>query len=520
MFGSPSRPADASRRFGPRVEQLEDRTVPTLFANGDVYSVAAGAVLTVPATQGLSSNDFSDTFPGQVLTVNTQPAVAPQYVPGPGTPIPTPPLPQPNLFLNQDGSFTFIAPPQNLIPVGVTQVKFQYTVTNQAGEFAFGNVTINIQGRAQKFIATGADAGGGPHVRVYEAGSSLLAYNFFPYEPSFTGGVRVAVGDVTGDGIDDIATIPGFGGAPRVRVFSGKDGAPVVDTFAFDSAFRGGGFVAIGDFTGDGIKDLIVSAGEGGGSRVQVFQVQTAGIFAGQIQIVADFFAFNPFDTQGVRIAAGDLDGDGTDEIVAALGPGGTPNVRVCSGQTAVGSATVNPTLSFFVADGASRDGLFVATGDLRGDGREDIIVGGGSGGSVVRVYDARTAGLVRQFSVPSEETPTGGSTGGGNPFIGPTGVQQGILLNPGLAPGALVPVTGGSAGLVDPLLTNIRGGVRVAAVDWDGDGLDDIVTGAGPGSPPRVRVFNAATGTEIASLLAYSSTFLGGVNVAGTTDA
>jgi hypothetical protein len=517
MFGFPSRSKDPVRRPAFRVEQLEDRTVPTLFAIGDTYSVAAGAVLTIPSTQGVSANDFSDTFPGDVLTVNTQPFTAPRYVPGLGTPIPTPPLPQPNLFLNEDGSFTFIAPPDNLIPDGVTQVTFQYTVTNQAGEFATGVVTINLLGRAQNFIAVGADAGGGPHVRVYEAGSSLLAYNFFPYEPSFTGGVRVAVGDLTNDGIDDIATIPAFGGGPRVRVFSGKDGAPVVDTFAFDPAFRGGGFVAIGDFTGDGIGDLIVAAGEGGGSRVQVFQVQTTGVFAGQLQIVADFFAFNPFDTQGVRIAAGDLDGDGDDEIVAALGPGGSPNVRVFDGDTAVGSATVNPTLSFFVADGASRDGLFVATGNLRGDGLQDIIVGGGSGGNVVRVYDGRNAGLIRTFAVPSEETPTGGGTAG-NPFFGgPGGVQTGILLNPGLAPGALTPGGAGSAGLVDPLFANLRGGVRVAAVDWDGDGLDDIVTGAGPGSAPRVRVFNAATGAEIASILAFNPTFLGGINVAGS---
>lgn len=518
MFGFRSQSKDAAPRFGPRIEQLEDRTVPTLFAIADFYTVPNSQVLTIPANQGVLANDFSDTFPGSVLTA--QLASGAKYVAGPGTPIPTPPLPAGSLQLNPDGSFTFIAPNPALIPAGVTQIEFFYNASNTDGEVTLtpGRVVINIQSRSQNFIAVGADAGGGPHVRVYEAGTGQLAFNFFPYEPSFTGGVRVAVGDVTGDGIDDIVTIPAFGGGPRVRVFSGKDGAPVVDTFAFDPDFRGGGFVAVGDFTGDGIGDLIVSAGEGGGSRVQVFVVDQLG----GLQVAADFFAFNPFDTQGVRVAAGDVDGDGEDEIVTALGPGGSPNVRVFDGQTAVGSATVNPTQSFFVADGASRDGLFVATGDLRGDGLHDIIVGGGSGGNLVRVYDGRTAGLIRQFAVPSEETPTGGGGGGtvGNPFFGGTGTpQQGILLNPGLAPGALAPGGSGSLGLVDPLFANIRGGVRVAATDYDGDGLDDIVTGAGPGSPARVRVFSAATGAEIASLLAFTTSFLGGVNVAGSTD-
>src|SRR6266852_6250375 len=46
------------------------------------------------------------------------------------------------------------------------------------------------------FYATGADAGGGPDVKVYDAVTGAVKGSFFAYDPGFTGGVRVALGDV------------------------------------------------------------------------------------------------------------------------------------------------------------------------------------------------------------------------------------------------------------------------------------------------------------------------------------
>jgi hypothetical protein len=73
----------------------------------------------------------------------------------------------------------------------------------------------------------GADAGGGPHVRVFDAGTGVEKFSFFAYDPDFTGGVRVAAGDVTGDGVADIITGARPGGGPQVRVFDGVTGAQV-----------------------------------------------------------------------------------------------------------------------------------------------------------------------------------------------------------------------------------------------------------------------------------------------------
>ncbi len=65
-------------------------------------------------------------------------------------------------------------------------------------------------------------------------------------------------------------------------------------------------------------------------------------------------------------------------------------------------------------------------------------------------------------------------------------------------------------------------GGVDVAVGDIDGDTVPDIITGAGQGGGPHVKVFSGVdvaagdtTPTEIRSFFAFAPTFLGGVNVA-----
>jgi hypothetical protein len=237
-------------------------------------------------------------------------------------------------------------------------------------------------------IITAPGPGGGPDIRVYDNGSGVLFREFMAYNPGFTGGVFVAAGDVNHDGVADIITGADTGGGPEVKVFSGVDNAVIFDQFVYSPAFTGGVRVAAGDVDGDGFADIIVAAGPGGGPHVQVFSGRTR-------QVIASFMAYDPQFTGGVYVSAGDVNGDGHADVITGPGVGGGPHLRVFN---IVGGGTIFDTAAFppgvpgsgqFNSPTLWMSGLRVGVTDLNRDGFADIIVGPGVGQkAVVKILD------------------------------------------------------------------------------------------------------------------------------------
>ena len=117
----------------------------------------------------------------------------------------------------------------------------------------------------------------------------------------------------------------------------------------------------------------MVMAPEGGESMVRIVNPDGS---------ESSFFPYGSSFTGSVRAALSDIDGDGIVDIVTGAGPGGGPHVKVFSG------VDLSELASFFAYDPAFGGGVFVAAGDVNGDGRSDIITGAdGGGGPHVKVF-------------------------------------------------------------------------------------------------------------------------------------
>jgi len=243
----------------------------------------------------------------------------------------------------------------------------------------------DLDGDGQAELLTGPGPGTmfGPHVRGYRssghplAGLSFLAYGTHRF------GVNVSSADLDGDGVQEILTGAGPGEVfgPHVRGWSwdGTTTVPIpgVSYLAYGTP-RWGVNVAGGDIDGDGIDEIITGAGPGPVYGPHVRGWNCDGGVAAPIGAVS-YLAYGTL-RWGVHVTAGDVDGDGIDEIVTGAGPSGSfaPNVR---GWNWDGSGAVTMMAGFdFIAYNSARWGVNVTCGDLDGDGVDDIVTGCGPG--------------------------------------------------------------------------------------------------------------------------------------------
>lgn len=319
-------------------------------------------------------------------------------------------------------------------------------------------------------------------------------------------GFSLSTGNLNGDGAGDIVIgsfqADGRDGAAEtglVDVVYGSTDLPAIldrSSEAADATVYGpsegawlGESVSTGDFDGDGLDDLLLSAtfaltlaGEEDGGRVAV----VLSPLAPELDLSnedADYVIYgaDSGDQIGHSSAAGDVDGDGLDDaLLGAVSADGVDNATNLAGEAAlVLGRSMEPTID--VAAGAQdvaiygpadtdRLGRSVALGDVDGDGLADLVLGApGTDADDPPAADAGALYVIR----------------GGSSVGSPIDLAEDARVFFGLAAG-------------DELTNGVEGRPALAVADMNGDGRGEIlVTSSNAG---------ARTGAGVAYILYVAS--------------
>jgi hypothetical protein len=307
-------------------------------------------------------------------------------------------------------------------------------------------------------------------------------------------GLALAAADVNSDGIDDIlvgaplADGPGnerpnageayviFGSptlAPTIDIAQGEQGLAL---FGAETRDRLGVRLAAGDANRDGVQDILVGAFLADGPENARYQAGEAYLIFGSPSLSgARDMAQGDYDLAiiaaeadeqlGYYLAMGDLNSDGIDDlIVGAFRADGPENRREDSGEVYVifGSpslggvldlASASPDVTVMAADKGDDLGAAVASGDVNGDGIDDLLIG-----------------------APRADGPGNTRGGAGEAYV--------VLGSPSLKGSFDIALAEQDVTILgaDPV---DRLGASVASGDLNGDGVDDIILAAEAGDGP-----------------------------------
>ena len=398
-------------------------------------------------------------------------------------------------------------------------------------DFAIGATGVGGSSQGAVYVVFGTASGFPANFSLASInGTNGFQINGGEYAQDFVGVSVAGGGDVNNDGIDDLiigasGADPDGGGSGAAYVLYGKnvavDGAFASDiatssltgTTGFQISGTNGGdnlgfSVAMGDFNGDGIEDLLVGASQADnyrGAGYVIFGKDTgvSGAFAGNIDVATldgtngfKMPAVNSYDYAGTSVTnAGDINGDGIDDIaIGAMGsdPNGSNSgsVYIVYGKSTGFTATVSlsgldGTNGFRIAGLTAGDQLGISVsgaGDVNDDGVDDLIIG------------------------------SNGLTNNGGAFIV---FGKNTAVNGAFASSVNVSSLDGTNGVrIDGELSGDNLGIRVSGLgDVNGDGIDDVIIGAtgkddgGSNAGAAYVVFGKTTWGATASLSALDGT-------------
>jgi len=199
-------------------------------------------------------------------------------------------------------------------------------------------------------------------------GNKIIAWRYdgqpyinplYPYTANYAGKLRVMIGDINNDDRMEVYVAPEAGYPAPIKVYT-RYGFPLRnDWYPFGTAYTGGYSLALAGSSVD-TKHIILGSGSGVEPRV--------GIYTWDYQFLNSWLAFEKTFEGGINVAAGDVNGDGVDEVVVGAGPGKPPVIRTFdeSGKQLYDE--------FEAYSSFSKPGITVQTQDVDFDGKDDIL--------------------------------------------------------------------------------------------------------------------------------------------------
>jgi hypothetical protein len=332
-------------------------------------------------------------------------------------------------------------------------------------------VAVRACERQRRLVLTGAAAT--LLVALLPAGASAtLSFKTHSDFTVGTGPQSVAVGDFNGDGTKDLAVANSGSNSVSVLIGTGTGSFGAKTDFGVGTNPQS---VAVGDFNGDGIKDLATA--NSGTNTVSVLIGTGTGSFGPKIDFTVG--------TGPQSVAVGDFNGDGRQDL--AVANSGSSTVSVLIGQS-TGPLFVTAAGSPFAV---GSDPCSVAVGDFDGNGRQDLAVANYNSGTVWVLLNSGTSpsfGTASTLALGASSVPSsvavGDFNGDGKQDLAVATTSVSVLLGTG----------GGSFGAK----TDFNVGSdpwSVAVGDFDGDGRQDLAVANG-NSPGTVSVL-LNTGTS-----------------------
>lgn len=242
-------------------------------------------------------------------------------------------------------------------------------------------------------VSMGPDRDNVSQIRIMDlTPSESVAFSFTAFDAASVGyGARLAMGDVDGDDMYEVIVAKGEGvvNNAEIKVYE-VDGTPLsgANQVAFSAVHRNGSRVASGDFDGNGVDEIVVGT-SGNQALVRILSYN-----ASSASLINTGVVLNAFTGThgGVNVAVGDLDGDGYDELVTSpAAKHDTPEIKAWSVNASggVGAWTVQPFSSATFLLPSSGITLPVASGGGAAIAAAQgmIAVGTGANGGIVELY-------------------------------------------------------------------------------------------------------------------------------------